>query len=251
MTLQKYDGKVALVTGATGGIGAEIARRLSDEGASVLACGRALERGTYLVRELGSSAHFHAADLADPKAPHQMVSAAVGHFGQLDILINNAAIDHTGEIGPTSLEEIEALFRINAIAPISLIQEAARVMCGGSSIVNISSRLAQIGAPTMAFYSATKGALEAFTRGAAIELAPRNIRVNAVAPGMTQTPLFSTWLAKQDDPERVVLETAAKIPQGRLATPADVAAAVAFLGSDEASHVTGATLAVDGGYTAA
>lgn len=251
MTLQKYDGKVALVTGATGGIGAEIARRLSDEGASVLACGRALERGAYLVRELGSSAHFHAADLADPEAPHQMVSAAVGHFGQLDILINNAAIDHTGEIGPTSLEEIEALFRINAIAPISLIQEAARVMCGGSSIVNISSRLAQIGAPTMAFYSATKGALEAFTRGAAIELAPRNIRVNAVAPGMTQTPLFSTWLAKQDDPERVVLETAAKIPQGRLATPADVAAAVAFLGSDEASHVTGATLAVDGGYTAA
>jgi NAD(P)-dependent dehydrogenase (short-subunit alcohol dehydrogenase family) len=103
--------------------------------------------------------------------------------------------------------------------------------------------------PTMALYSASKGALLSLTRGAAIELAPQGIRVNAVAPGQTSTPLFEAWAAAEG--EEVAARAAAAIPQGRLATPEEVAAAIAYLASDEAAHVTGASLPVDGGYTAA
>jgi NAD(P)-dependent dehydrogenase (short-subunit alcohol dehydrogenase family) len=145
------------------------------------------------------------------------------------------------------------LFEINVFAATAMLQAAGRAMARqeGGAIVNVTSRLASIGVPTMAFYSASKGALLALTRAAAIELAPRGIRVNAVAPGMTRTPLYEAWIAQQDDPAAVDRATKAAIPQGRLAEPVEIAAAIAYLGSDEAAHVTGASLAVDGGYTAA
>jgi NAD(P)-dependent dehydrogenase (short-subunit alcohol dehydrogenase family) len=114
----------------------------------------------------------------------------------------------------------------------------------------VTSRLAVIGVPGMSLYSASKGALLSLTRAAAVELAPRNIRVNAVAPGMTRTPLYEAWLAQQPDPAQTEMSVLAGIPQGRLATAEDVAAAIAFLASDDAAHITGASLPVDGGYTA-
>ncbi len=132
-----------------------------------------------------------------------------------------------------------------------MLQAAACAMRGrGGSIVNVTSRTAAVGVPTMAVYGASKGALTSLTRGAAADLARAGIRVNAVAPGFTETPLLTAWLAAQSDPEAIRLKVAEQIPQGRLATPADVAAAILYLASDEAAHVTGAVLAVDGGYTA-
>ena len=132
-----------------------------------------------------------------------------------------------------------------------MIQAAAPALAErGGAIVNVTSRLAHIGVPEMAVYGASKGALRALTHGAAVELAPLGIRVNAVAPGMTETPLFSEWIAERPDPEAARAEVEAQIPLGRLASPEDVAEAIVFLAGDGAAHITGATLPVDGGYTA-
>jgi NAD(P)-dependent dehydrogenase (short-subunit alcohol dehydrogenase family) len=117
-------------------------------------------------------------------------------------------------------------------------------------VVNVSSRLASIGVPAMGVYAASKGALLALTRSAAVELAPRNIRVNAVAPGMTRTPLYDAWLASTEDPVATEQAVIADIPLGRVATSTDVASAISFLASEDAAYITGVSIAVDGGYTA-
>lgn len=122
---------------------------------------------------------------------------------------------------------------------------------GRGSIVNVTSRNASVGVPTMSLYAAAKGALLALTRTAAIEWARSGVRVNAVAPGLTRTPLITTWLEAQPDPEAFEKQVVLTIPQGRMATPEDVAQAILFLASDESAHITGISLPVDGGYTAA
>jgi NAD(P)-dependent dehydrogenase (short-subunit alcohol dehydrogenase family) len=179
-----------------------------------------------------------------------VVGAALERYGKLDVLVNNAAVDHTGDVLETPIEEVRELFDVNFFGAVHMLQAAGRAMRGhGGAIVNVSSRLASIGVPTMVMYSAAKGALLSLTRGAAVELAPEGIRVNAVAPGMTRTPLFEAWAASAGS--EVVAAALAGIPQERFGTPEEVAAAIAFLASDEAGHITGASLPVDGGYTAA
>jgi NAD(P)-dependent dehydrogenase (short-subunit alcohol dehydrogenase family) len=133
-----------------------------------------------------------------------------------------------------------------------VLQSAASVMRSGrgGAIINITSRLASVGVPTMGIYAASKGALLALTRAAALELAPHNITVNAIAPGMTRTLLYDKWLAAQSEPEMTEASILSEIPLGRLAHAADVAGAVVYFASDEASYLTGVSLPVDGGYTA-
>jgi NAD(P)-dependent dehydrogenase (short-subunit alcohol dehydrogenase family) len=244
-------GKVALVSGATSGIGESIATRLYAEGSRLLLTGRNNARGELLAASLGPGAHFRAADLTESGSPQDLVDTCVELFGGVDVLVNNAAIDHFGDLLTTPMEAVRLVFETNTFAPLRLLQCAAVAMSGrGGSIINITSRLASVGVANMAIYSASKGALAALTRTAAVELAPLGIRVNGVAPGMTKTPLFDTWLASQPDPARAERETVSQIPIGRLASPDDVAAAVFYLASDDAAYITGTTIAVDGGYTA-
>ncbi len=246
----RFSGKVAIITGATSGIGEATARRLTAEDACLVLAGRSVERGEALAAELG--AVFIADDLVAPGAADRLTQAALQHYGCLGVLVNNAALDHTGDLLTTPIAEAKALFDVNFFAALRMIQAAGQVMGagGGGAIVNVTSRLASVGVPSMSLYGASKGALQALTRGAAVELAPLDIRVNAVAPGITRTPLYDTWLSGQPDSRSVEAEVVAAIPQRRLATPDDIASAIAYLASDEASHVTGITLPVDGGYTA-
>jgi NAD(P)-dependent dehydrogenase (short-subunit alcohol dehydrogenase family) len=243
-------GKVAIVTGATGGIGTATARRLAAEGALLVLGGRSADRGEALAADIGGE--FVQGDLVTPDAPDCLVNAALDRHGRLDVLINNAAVDHTGDLLKTPMAEIRPLFELNIFAALRMLQAAGLAMADhGGAIINVTSRLASIGVPSMSLYSASKGALQALTRAAAVELAPLGIRVVAVAPGMTRTPLYDAWLLSQPDPAAAEREVQATIPQRRLASPQDIAAAIAYLASDDASHVTGAILAVDGGYTAA
>lgn len=242
--------RTAIVTGSTSGIGHEIARHLHGHDFNVVITGRDRERGARVLAELGDRATFVPLDLTAAGAPAELVAAAIDHFGRLDVVVNNAAMDHTDDLLAAPIEDIRRVFEVNAIAAITVLQAGAKRMDHGGSIINISSRLASIGVPTMGVYSAAKGAIESLTTAAAVELAPRNIRVNAVAPGMTRTPLYDAWVGEQTDPEQTERDVVADIPLGRLATAADVAATVGFLASDAAAYITGVSIAIDGGYTA-
>ncbi|WP_146794253.1 SDR family NAD(P)-dependent oxidoreductase [Agrococcus baldri] len=247
------EARVALVTGATSGIGVEIARRLVADGLRVVVSGRSAERGAAVAAELGGAASFVRADLTEEGAADALVAAVVAAHGRLDVLVNNAAVDHTGPLLEVPPSEVRATFETNALAAIACLQAAGRAMRDGGrggAIINVTSRLASIGVPTMGVYSASKGALLALTTAAAVELAPWDIRVNAVAPGMTRTPLYETWASGQPDPAATERRVADAIPLRRIAEPADVAAAVAFLASPGAAYITGTSIPVDGGYLA-
>ncbi|WP_411730797.1 SDR family NAD(P)-dependent oxidoreductase [Paeniglutamicibacter sp.] len=244
--------RVALVTGATSGIGIEIARRLVADGMKVVVTGRNEERGIQVAEELGESGCFVRADLTTSGAAQSLMNTVLERTGRLDVLVNNAAIDHTNSLLDTPEEEVRKTFETNTFAAISCLQAAGRVMrvAGGGAIINVTSRLASVGVPTMGIYSASKGAMLALTRAAAVELAPHNIRVNAVAPGMTRTQMFEDWLAGQEDPVAVERAVSEAIPLGRVALPEDVAEAVGYFASATNTYVTGVSLPVDGGYLA-
>lgn len=242
--------RTAIVTGSTSGIGHEIARRLHTDGFNVVVTGRDLVRGGQVRQELGEHAVFVPVDLTSPGGPAQLVETVIDRLGRLDVVVNNAAIDHTDDLLEAPMAEVRRVFELNTMATIAVLQESAKRMDHGGAIINITSRLASIGVPTMGIYSASKGAIKALTTASAVELAPRNIRVNAVAPGMTRTPLYDAWVKEQPDPEQTERDVVEAIPLGRLASPADVAAAVSFLASEDACYITGVSVAIDGGYTA-
>jgi len=253
-TAGRLAGKAAIVTGASEGIGRAVVDAFAREGAGMVLVARRPERVATLAAELGGRAVAVTGDVADPATAGAAVSAALERFGRLDVLVNNAGLDLSGvPLFDTSPEQAREIFEVNVFGAFWMLLAAARAMAdrGGGSIVNLTSRLARVGLPGSAWYGASKGALDALTRGAAVEWARAGIRVNAVAPGLTETPMVTTWIADQADPESFRAARADTIPQGRFATPEEVAAAVVYLASDESSSTTGASIAVDGGYTAA
>jgi NAD(P)-dependent dehydrogenase (short-subunit alcohol dehydrogenase family) len=243
---------VALVTGASRGLGEEAAVALSEAGAEVVLLSRTrgeLERVASRLRSLGGLARILVCDVTDAEA----VRSQLMSLKRLDVLVNNTGMNIPEPFIEVSEERLDRQLALNVRAAFVVAQTAVRKMleasnrreCGGA-IVNISSQMGRVGAPLRTVYCMTKHAVEGLTKAMAVELAPLNIRVNAVAPTFIDTPMTAPFLAKPEFREWVT----SRIPLGRLGTPAEVAAAVVFLASPASSLITGASLTVDGGWTA-
>jgi len=248
----RVESKVALVTGAGGGIGGAGAEGLAREGAAVLctdADGGAAEATAARIRDVGGRAAGLALDVRDRAAVDAAVAAAVQAFGRLDILLECAGISQRSHFLELDAETWDRIIAVNLTGMFHTGQAAARQMVrqgGGGSIINVTSQLAEVARPDRAAYVASKGGGRSLTHAMAVDLAAHGIRVNAIAPGPTLTGLTR---AAYTDPE-MRRATEAIIPLGRLGQPDDLVGAVLFLASDQSSWVTGSTVTVDGGYLA-
>lgn len=254
--MKLLESKVCIVTGAAQGIGKGIAEQFAADGAIVYACD--LREGA--MDEWARECSAKSGDSKSPQAGRvvpmyfdvtdaaAVKNAFMGIFKaekRIDVLVNNAGVVFNKKIGMIVRQETELMFRINVIAVIELVQLASRLMTrtGGGSIVNIASVTAVLGSPGQSAYSATKGAIIAFTKSAAKELAPQGIRVNAVAPGIVKTERFAE-LYESDGAK--IDQRISRIGLGRLGSPEDIANACAFLASDRASYISGEILGVNG-----
>jgi NAD(P)-dependent dehydrogenase (short-subunit alcohol dehydrogenase family) len=238
---QSLPGRIALVTGATSGIGRAAAHELAREGAEVIVHGRDPKRGEQVVAEIVQTlgqARFVAADLSDPTEVRRLADEA----SAVDVLVNNAGLSWFGPTADLDVATYDALFDSNVRAPYFLVAALAPRMAanGGGSIVNVASMVADIGLAGAAAYGGTKATLAAMTRSWAAEFSPRGVRVNAVAPG----PVYTAA-----DPERIEALAATTL-LGRAAQAEEIAQVITFLASPEAAYITGATIAADGGRTA-
>ena len=247
--MQRLEGKTALVTGASRGIGAAVALRLASEGATVVvnyAGSREAALGVVdAIVAAGGRASAVQADVSDPAACTALVEGVVTEYGAIDILVNNAGITRDGLIVRMSDEDWSAVINTNLTGVFSVTRAAARHMmrARSGSIINMASVVGISGNAGQANYAAAKAGVIGLTKSVARELASRRVRCNAVAPGFIETDMTAALTEAQRD------GVAAAIAMGRFGSANDVAAAVAFLASDDSAYITGQTLAVDGGMT--
>jgi 3-oxoacyl-[acyl-carrier protein] reductase len=249
MTANKLEGKVAVVTGASKGIGAAIAKRLADEGASVVVNYASSKEGAdRVVAEIaaqGGNAVAVQADVAKKADIQHLFDETMKTFGRLDVLVNNAGIYEFAPLEEVTAEHFHKMFDLNVLGLLYASQEAVKHFdSAGGSIINISSVAATATPPTASVYSATKAAVDAVTRSLAKELAPRKIRVNAINPGMVETEgTISAGITESEFRKQTVAET----PLGRIGQPQDIAPAAVYLASSDSAWMTGETMYISGG----
>lgn len=247
----RFNDKTVLITGSSRNTGLEIASCFAAEGATVFINGSTTESVQRAVAELRVRGHERLiempADLSDPAAIQGLFTNIRNHTGQLDVLVNNAVLPCCGySFEDLPLELFDKTIQVNLVGAFHVAREAARMMIaqGGGAIINIGSNVSERAIRKRSAYCASKGGIDAMTRAMAVDLGPRGIRVNTVAPGYIHTERWDVL------PEEAILRRQANIPLGKEATGAEIAAAVLFLASDEASNIHGARLVVDGGCSA-
>jgi NAD(P)-dependent dehydrogenase (short-subunit alcohol dehydrogenase family) len=248
-------GKVAIVTGAAGGIGSATAHRLARDGASVLCVDVDADGAQAVVEEVsrsGGAAAALAADVASAEGNRAMVAAAHNAWGRLDILHANAAVQEVADLRSTTPEQWQRLFEVNLRGVAWAVEAALPVLAAdrGGSVVITSSLLGIVGDPDLPAYGAMKGGLRALCRSLAAAYGPQGVRVNTICPGDVNTPMLDDFFASQPDPDAARARILNHYPLRRFAEPEDVAAVVAFLGSDDARYLTGIDIVVDGGLLA-
>ncbi|MGW6145076.1 SDR family NAD(P)-dependent oxidoreductase [Streptomyces sp. NPDC055140] len=242
---------VILITGALSGIGRASAVAFAKKGANVVVAGRRDEAGNALAEELrsfGSEAEFINADVRKEDDVRALVDETVARFGRLDVAVNNAGTEgRPGPITDQTADTYTATFNTNVLGVILSMKHQVRVMQGqgSGSIINISSTYGHEGAPGAAVYVGSKHAVEGITKSVALEVAKSGIRVNAVAPGPTDTGMLTRFTGTPENKAAL----ASEVPLGRLGLPEELADAIVFIASDEASYITGHVLNVDGGHT--
>ena len=247
---KKLAGKVAVVTGASKGIGASIAQALGAEGAAVVVnYSSSKAEGEKVVKEVtaaGGKAIAVQANMSKPEEIERLIANSKKAFGRLDVLVNNAGVYEFSPLEKVTEEHFHKQFNVNVLGPLLASQAAAKQFdAAGGSIINISSIVSTLGVPESAVYSGTKGAVDAITRSLASELGPRGIRVNAIRPGMVETEgTRSAGITESEMRKQVEAQT----PLRRIGQPQDIAGAAVFLASDDASWITGETFVISGGY---
>ncbi|MFD1248030.1 SDR family NAD(P)-dependent oxidoreductase [Nocardioides ginsengisoli] len=253
--MKRFDGQVALVTGGASGIGRASAERLVGEGARVWVLDRDGTQAQAVADELraaGGSAEGAALDVTDADAFAGLTDEILGREGRIDVLVNNAGVTLAGAVWETTSADWAQVIGVNLTGVFHGIRAVfpAMIKAGRGAIVSTSSDAGLVGWPGQAAYCASKSGVLGLTRASAMDGAAHGVRVNAVCPGFTRTPLVERWIAERPDPAEALREIAAEQPLGRVADPSEIAAAIAFLASDEAGFITGVAFPVDGGVTA-
>lgn len=238
--------KVAIVTGGGSGLGLAIAEKFSQTGIQTIIVGRDEEKLKTAKAKMGENCFYKPCDLTNLSVIPVLVENIINEFGQIDILVNNAGINMKKDFTEVTDEEFQSIITTNLCAVFSMSREVVKQMLkqGNGSIINISSMAAQYGLPRVIGYSASKTAIDGLTRAMAVELSPKGIRVNAIAPGF----IYSAMTAKalDSDPERKA-KVFNRTPMGHMGQPEDIGDAAMYLASDGAKYVTGIVLPVDGG----
>ncbi|MEU7146369.1 3-oxoacyl-ACP reductase FabG [Nocardia sp. NPDC046473] len=242
--------RVVVVTGGSRGLGADLVRSFLDSGDKVATCSRSISpflEKLLADESVASRLYYSAVDVADRAAAESFVREVYGHWGGIDVLVNNAGVARDGVLGLTSADDVDTVIDLNLKGSIFVTKATVRKMLAagaGGRIVNVSSVVGLTGYQGLSVYSATKAGLDGMTRSLARELGPRGITVNSVAPGYLSTELSHGLTANQLE------QICRRTPLGRLGSPSDVSAAVQFLTSESASFITGHVMVVDGGLTA-
>lgn len=251
MSNKRFEGKVAIVTGASMGIGRATAIQLADEGAIVVGCARRkpkLDELVDTIKNRGGEFHSVGLDVGDTAAFAKLINDTAAQYGRLDVLVNNAPSVIGGMVVDQSLEDWRSNFGIGVDSVFIGVQAAMKIMIpqGSGSIINISSVSSLRAGTASGAYGAAKAALNQFSQCAAMEAAPHNIRINVVAPGAVETPGLDAATGKNAAIKKIIADA---IPMQRAATPEEISQAICFLGSEDSSFITGVILPVDGGKT--
>ncbi|MDY6873153.1 MAG: SDR family oxidoreductase [Chloroflexota bacterium] len=253
--MKRLSGKVVIITGAGRGIGRRAALLFASEGAKLLLVDINAEAGESVAEEVlseGGEAVFIKTDLTNAADVEAMVAAALERYGHIDVLYNNAGINHYGKLADTEESDWDKVMAVNVKSIYLTCKYVIPVMAAQNkgSIVNTGSTASLVGLKSLAVYTASKGAVLQLTRNMALDYAKDGIRVNALCPGVTATEMTQQVIDDDPDPQAARERFDRVIPRGSMADPVEIANTALFLASDEASYITGAAIPVDGGYTA-